>query len=248
MAAENKRVDWVCTIGSRQFAIEATLVQAMGKRIEMSKHLSGLCKPIALELDGKLPAPHIYELVVQPGALSAVKKKQLPAIRDHLLAWVRKIAPTLAATAPNNYARDMPTGVGFEVILYRLPKQQSAGRLRWAYAMPKDLQQEQRTPVRKAMREKLPKLCRWRAEGAVAVLAAVTKDIALSDEHMVAELFVSELRSRGIDLDQHSRLFIVDTAACQWPVYAVASAAEQQEQTCIEEVGNFNESELTEVG
>jgi hypothetical protein len=244
-AAENERVDWVATVGNQKFAIEATQVQAMCERIEMSEHLKGLCEPIALALDGTMPAPHIYELVVQPGALSNIRNKQLPAICDHLLQWVRKVAPTLAATPSNHFAREKPTGVGFEVTLYRLPRQQSAGSLRWAYAMPEDWQQEQRTPVREAMCKKLPKLCQWRAEGAVAVLAVWTNDIALSDEHMVAELFVSELRSRGICLDWHFRLFIIDTAVCQWTVYAVRST--EQQEACIDEVGIFSEFELTEV-
>ena len=110
--------------------------------------------------------------------------------------------------------------------------------------MPENLEQEQRVPVCKALQDKLPKLLHWRAKGAAAVFAVEIRDIALSDEHRVAEMFVSELRSRGVDLD---RFFIIDTSVSQWPVYAVRSTG-QGDQTCIEEVGNFDESELSEVG
>jgi len=85
---DNERVEWVASIGSQKFAIEVTLVQAMGERITTAKQLEGLCKPIAKELHGKLPVPGIYDLVVQPGALSGIANKRLPVVRNSLLAWI----------------------------------------------------------------------------------------------------------------------------------------------------------------
>ncbi len=236
-------MEWVALIGSQQFAIEVTQVQAMGERIATAKQLEGLCKPIAQELHGKLPAPGIYDLVVQPGALSGIENRQLPAVRKCLLAWVRDVVPTLGTKEPTHFARETPAGVGFEVTLYRFSTRRNHGCLRWAYATPENLEQEQQVPVCKALRDKLPKLLRWRAKGAAAVLAVETRDIALSDEHRVAEMFVGELRSRGVDLD---RLFIIDTAVRQWPIYGVRWT-KQGDQTCIEEAANFEESELREV-
>ena len=241
--ADNERVEWVASIGSQKFAIEVTQVQAMGERIAAAKQLEQLCKPIAQKLQGELPVPGIYDLVIQPGALSDIRNKQLPAVRKCLLAWVRDVAPTLGTKASTHFARETPAGCGFEVTLYRFRTRRNHGNLRWAYAMPENLEQEQRAPVCKALQDKLPKLLCWRAKGAAAVLAIETRDIALSDEHRVAEIFVSKLRSRGVDLD---RLFIINTAFRQWPVYAVRSTG-QGDQTCIEEVGNFDESEMSEV-
>ena len=167
----------------------------------------------------------------------------MPSIGRRLEAWIVKLAPTLGTKAPTHFARETPTGVDFEVTLYRFSTRRNHGCLRWAYAMPENLEQEQRVPVCKALRDKLPKLLRWRAKGATAVLAVETRDIALSDEHRVAEMFVGELRSRGADLD---RLFIIDTAVRQWPVY-VARSTKQGHQTCIDEAANFDEPELPEV-
>ena len=97
--ADNERVEWVASIGRRKFAIEVTQVQAMGEQIAMTTRLKRLCQPIALELDGKLPLPGIYDLVVQPGSLSGIKNKQLPAIRQRLtewsVMWLRRLARKL---------------------------------------------------------------------------------------------------------------------------------------------------------
>ncbi len=242
--ADNERVEWVTSIGSQKFAIEVTLVQAMGERIAMAKQLEELSKPIAQELKGTLPVPGIYDLVVQPGALSGIKNRQLPAVRKCLLAWIRDVAPILGTKAPTHFRRETPAGVGFEVTLYRFVTRRNHGCLRWAYATPENFEQEQRVPVCKALQAKLPKLLQWRAKGAAAVLAVETRDIALSDEHCVAETFVSELRLRGVDLD---RLFIIDTTVRQWPIYGVRSTT-QGHQTCIEEAASFDEPELSEVG
>jgi hypothetical protein len=67
------------------------------------------------KLDGKLPSPGIYELVIAPGALSGISNKRLSEIREHLTEWVRGVAPGLGTIPPNHFARETLVDVGFEV-------------------------------------------------------------------------------------------------------------------------------------
>src|SRR5258708_2534175 len=240
---ECERVEWVASIGAKKFALEVTLVQATSDRIKAAEHLEKMFEPIVAELKGALPLSGIYKLVIPPGALSGIKNRQLPAVRQSLTEWIRCVAPHLGAR-PSHFVRQTPANVGFEVTLYRFPPRQNDGCLRVAYAKPENLADEQRIPVRKMLKKKLPKLSRWQAKGAAAVLIVETRDIAQSDEHLVAEMLVEEMESCSVALDH---VFIIDTAIPQWAVYMLKPAG-QSDPAHLYEVADFNESELPPVG
>lgn len=239
-----ERVDWVASIGTKQFALEVTLVQAMPDRIYQTEHLKRLFEPIITELDGRLPSPGTYELVIKPGVLSGIENAKLPALRQCLTEWIRRVAPNLGTQPPSHFTRETPTGVGIEVALYRFPTRRNDGCFRVAYAMPQNLADEQRFPVQKALERKLRKLLRWQAKNAKAVLIVETRDIALSDEHLVAQMLAERLRSRSVAPDH---VFITDTAVPQWAVYVV-NAIGQSDCAALEEIATFDETGLPLVG
>jgi hypothetical protein len=242
--SQDELVDWVQTVGVRQFSIEVTLVQVMLDRRTQVRNLEIFFEPLRAVLDGKLPSPGIYELVIPLGALSIIKNKQLVRVRNKLREWVLRVAPSLGTKQPNHFVRETPTDVGFEVALYRFPTRRSNGCLSVTYLMPEDLPDRQRIPVRKALETKLPKLSRWQAKGAAAVLVVETRDIVLSDEHRVAEMLVEELEAQALVLDH---LFIIDTADYLWFAYEVPTAGPIG-QACLHEIAAFDERELEVAG
>ena len=231
---DSERVEWVAAIGPKKFAIEVTQVQPLPNRIRQTEQLERLFEPIVAELNGKLPSPGIYEACIAPGALSGRPLSE-GVRRETLTEWIRSVAPKLGMKPPNHFARETPAGVGFQVTLFRFPTRRHDGCLRVAYTRPENLAAEQRFPIRKALKKKLPKLLRWQAKGAEAVLSVETRDIALSDEHLVAEILIEELRSRVPALDY---VFIIDTATTQWPVYKVNAPGR------LDEIANFDEPGL----
>lgn len=241
---KDELVDWVQTVGGRQFAIEVTLVEAMAGRRKQLIHLQRFFELLRQELDGKLPSVGVFELVILPGALSIIRNNELTRIQNHLREWTFRVASSLGMKRPNHFVRETPADVGFEVALYRFPTRRHNGCLRVAYSMPEDLSDRQRIPVRKALETKLPKLSQWQAKGAVAVLVVELNDIALSNEHSVAEMLVEEMRMRAT-VPNH--LFVFDTANYLWTAYKV-HATDQVDRAHLCEMAAFDERELAVAG
>jgi hypothetical protein len=241
---EYERVDWVQSVGAKQFAIEVTLVEAMPGRREQVTHLQQLFEPLRAELDGKLPSPGVFQLVIQPGALSIFRKKQLPEVRSHLREWILRAAPSLEMKPPNHFVRATLAGIGLDVALYRFRTRPNNGSLRVAYSMPDDLRHRQRITIGKALKTKLPKLSQWQAKRAVAVLVVELNDIALSDEHCVGEMVVQELE-KCTTVPNH--LFVFDTAGYFWIAYKVR-ATDQMDRAHLSEIAAFDERELLVAG
>ena len=227
---DDERVEWLQALGARQFAIEVTLVEAIPGRKEQVTHLEGFFAPLRSELDGKLPSPGIYELVIPPGALSITKNKQLSKVQNRIKEWVLRAAPGLGMKRPNHFVRETPEGVDFEVALYRFQTRRNNGCVRLAYSVPEDLSNGQGAIVRTALEKKLPKLSRWQAKSAMSVLVVETRDIPPSAEHCVAEMIVEGLEARGVVPDD---LFIIDTADYLWIAYKIHASRQGIRLTCM---------------
>ena len=104
-------VELVAKLGSRQFALEHTRVEAYEGQLEGGVHFENLLGPVAEKLSGLVPDSGFYELNVSVDALDGVKRHLVPKMQDKLIDWVRDKARDLDARVPEQLDRDAPTQV-----------------------------------------------------------------------------------------------------------------------------------------
>ncbi len=196
---ENRRdtaVDLQFYIGSAEFVLEHTLIESFHKQIDYGEQFLKLLLPLEDELSGKLPIPGHYVLSVVPGALAGIRKPD--RVRAALKKWVLENAPSLPLVVPaTNHIREVPTDVGFEVILRRY--QGSDGKFEVVNRVQDDLEEHRRTRMRRALDEKCPKLSEARGESRNSVLVLESKDIALANFPAINTAFAEEIAHRPGD-------------------------------------------------
>lgn len=208
-------------LGAQRFAIEHTLIEPFPLAIQTGRQFQELAAEIEPALNGSMPGPGTYQLVFPIHPTERKPRHTHAALRERIIQWVREAGAELHGECPERLDRDhRPHGYcgvrtteieGIPLSLSRRVHWSENGRHDGALFMVRsigeDVEDQRRTRIRTALDKKLPKLTDCRAEGDLTVLILEYRDIALTNQVLVAQALEVELVGR--DCPDH--IFIADT-------------------------------------
>jgi hypothetical protein len=196
--------------GSR-YAFEHTLIEPFPDAIGIGKEFAELTSPIVSELNGKLPAPGIYDLHFPIHPTKGRHRRTHQMLRKAIIGWVRSAAQELHTEAPERLDRNrMPFGNsgrrsteidGLPLTLHRRMHWSDSTRhdgvILLARVVGNGIEDRRRDRIRTALDRKLGKLAACAQEGDVTVLILEFADLALTNHVFVTEALEAELACRS---------------------------------------------------
>lgn len=234
-------VDLRLRLGTREYAIEHTQIEAFEGQIRTGEEFGRFITPVTEQLQGTLPGPAVYYLLFPLDARLGVKGYQMGEMRSNLIAWVREHAQGLHEKSPDRPTRERnprgirdqyrgtPPGFSYEVVLARHAhwsfSSQRDGRVSVSRIAPGDVESLRAIRLRKALERKCPKLQRCKQEGARTVLVLEDGDIALSNECVIGDGLAGLLQERA---DLPDEIYLVDTSVDAWTVWLMNDALKSE--------------------
>ncbi len=224
-------------IGTQEYAIEHTKIEAFEDQISRGVSLESLVGPVKKALSGKLPGPGFCTMIFPRDRKLVVKKTSLKKCQQSLEVWVRENALHLyrrvqeriggESVVPHKYYRDSitgkPSGFSYAIKLSCRftgpPSAQESGRLgagRWAPGN-KELEDLRAHRLGRALFQKIPKLWRCKSEGARTVLVLESDDIALTEPSLVGDALIGLQEEFAAELPFPDEIYFVDTALSEGP-------------------------------
>lgn len=208
-------------LGAQRFAIEHTLVEPFPLAIQAGRRFQELTAEVEAALNGSMQRPGAYQLVFPIHPTEGKPPHTHGPLRERIIEWVREAGAELHGECPERRDRDRrPHGHrgvrkteidGIPLLLSRNVHWSESGRhdgaLFLSRSVGEDVEDQRRTRIRTTLDKKLPKLTACRAEGDVTVLILEYRDIALTNQVLVAQALEVELAGR--DCPDH--IFIADT-------------------------------------
>ena len=99
-------VDLRLTLGTQDYAIEHTQIEAFQNQIRTGEEFGQFITPVTEELCGKLPGPAVYYLHFPLDARLGVRANELERLRNDFIQWVREIAQRLHEKNPDRPTRE----------------------------------------------------------------------------------------------------------------------------------------------
>lgn len=244
---DGTRVELCLALGTTVYAIEHTRIEAFKNQIKRGISFALLVQPVIEELDGQIPGPALYDLILPLDRHLKVNKRQLLSIQETLICWIREKAETLHETildkaSPhsaqrdlNDYIEDTPPCFPFSVTLRCQVLQPVSGtkpgRIRASRIAPKsdELERYRAEALLESLNDKCPKLHNFRRENEQnsnefrTVLVLESDDIALTNDFVVAEKIPGLLADR---LDAPDEIYLIATEIDTWWVRPIKRGTE----------------------
>jgi hypothetical protein len=225
-------VEYRFDLGTGNYALEHTLVEAFDRQIHTGVDFNTLAFPIIEAIGDSLPKPGVYYLTFPLDASDKVRRKDFPAVQAAVTAWVRSAAGRLHAQqmqmrdgepyGKDFAVRETPSGMPFELhmirSLFRDIPAAANGRLMLSRFAPKEREELRQTRMQRALDTKCPKLRQCKDEGATSVLILENNDIALTNHLLVGDTMRALIASRD---DVPDEIFLVDTCQDEWTVWSL---------------------------
>ena len=253
-------VDLHLWIGSVQYAIEHTQIEAFTGQIGTDKAFTEFIKPVTDELSGRLPGPAVYALHFPSDTHLGLNSADLDHVRRNLIAWIRTKARCLCERNRDRLERKQaspryldsiqgkPPGIRYAVRLcLRLASSESkqGALVPSRYAPDGENSKARRTKrLREALRRKCPKLQRCKEDGARTVLVLESDDIALTNHVLVGECLNALLPEHTNLPDE---IYLVETEINPWAVHCVKLNTEDWPVERLSEPMMFNEGGLDDL-
>ena len=248
-------VDLRVRLGTVEYAIEHTQIEAFTDQIRTGEEYAQFIKPVVDQLSGTLPGPAVYELHFPIDTHLGVKSADLDRIRRELVAWIRTKAQCLYEKNRDRLEREHkspryldsirgePPGFPYPVRLWvgMACSASERGTLRHARLAPDDLEAHRADRLREALRRKCPKLQRCKEDGARTVLVLESDDIALTNYVLVSEALAGPLAERD---DLPDEIYLVETEINYWVVHCMKLATECWPVKQLAEPATFHVTDL----
>ncbi|HVS26557.1 MAG TPA: hypothetical protein VHE58_04575 [Burkholderiales bacterium] len=212
-------VELVCRIGGLRYALEHTRVEAFHNQIGDGFNFAGMTDGLSAELEGKLPANGLYQLILSVGATTGIKHHEVPHIRARLAKWILDAAHRLESKGDRGAESETPEGVPFSADL-RWQRWSAPTKLFAARGINEiSIEKDRVTQMMKGISSKLSKLKGWAELGAIDVLVLENWDAALSNFPFIRSAFTSAIQHLG---HVPSHVYCVDTYIhAQWTVWSI---------------------------
>jgi len=180
---------------SHRIAVEHTRVESFEEQIAYINQSYDVVEQINVQCQGKLPADHYYILTVPHPLIKSLKRKRKKRFVEDMYLWVSDIAKTLttdqwSSQTYNNQEVTLICGGSHPEMngnVGRIPEQ------------PKESDKLKRERFRRAIKEKLPKLIKYKLRG-------ITTSLLLED---IGGIFLdSQRRRRDLKITQRFLIFI----------------------------------------
>jgi hypothetical protein len=192
----------------RELAIEHTVIESFSGRIFEDRLFGELASCIEARLEGRLPLPGQYHVVLESGSIR--NRKSIPEACAKIAAWAESRADALevgdAFTAPDHIATEVLAPWDLKVRLQRWPGRD--GQVRAIRSIPEGLSAMREERIARALHHKCPKLDDASAGDRTSILILESDDLALSNYVEIAEATVHGLAAR---LDAPDIVCLVET-------------------------------------
>jgi len=186
-------VELTCLLNGSLFAFEHTGIEPFSRQIELGKHAAAFFQPIEEALAAILPHTELFHLHVPVDATRGLKPRNIPTIRQNIVAWVQAVAPTLPLntrarlTSPQRNVS--VTGVPFPMSLYRSARLIPPGDPLIIYhGVSGDREKARRDRIEEGYNKKIGKLGAWkRNSNARTILIFEDNDIQLTNPSVDTE-------------------------------------------------------------
>lgn len=175
--------DMLVSFGNKKFAIEHTSIDSIPNQRRDNNRFIKLLAPLKNELNGKLPTPGHYKLIIDMDVIPALKRSNESKIYQSIKEWCKKIAPTLSMRGTHSdkkhFERDRIPGVPFELTLYKLPGRD--GEFRIGRFSPEQIEEKRKGVLKQALCSRGEKVVNYKKEGCRTILILESNDRALAN-------------------------------------------------------------------
>ena len=256
-------VDFRLMLGTREYAIEHTQIEAIPGLIRAGEGYSQLIEPVIDEVSGTLSGSAVYKLHFPIDTHLGVKRADLARIRRGLIAWIRAKAQCLYERNRDRLERECrstrfldsieakPPGFPYPVRLWigAARSESRRGALRCARPGVDDEELEPRLAdrLREALRRKCPKLQRCKEDGARTALVLEDNDIAHTNHVLFGECLAALLPERA---DLPDEIYLVETEVKSWTVRCMKLDTDcwPVEHLALAELATFDVDDLIDLG
>ena len=252
-------VDLRLRLGTREYALEHTQIEAFPGRIRTDESFKQLIKPINEALAGTLPGPAEYVMYLPRDTSLGVSESALRGVIEDLTRWIRASAEALYERHAHELSekrasgrllgpiKGAPPSFGKQIQLWigASRSQAEGGTLRagrWDRE-EEEPESERRTRLRETLKKKCPKLLRCKREGARTILVLETDDFVLTNHLAVWEALAPALDERR---DAPDEIYLVESGLKPWTVRMMNHDAERWPNERWRE-SEFDPDELSDV-
>jgi hypothetical protein len=205
-------VDLVCKIGDHLFAFEHTGIEPFEGHVSLDAKSDKHLQAIRDLVEAALPSGESYTLYIPAGATLGLSGPALGRVLRAIATWIIATAPQLPMirrtdplTGPHN-ARipDVP----FPVSLTRAEPGPVPAGFHVVHLVERDTEKRRVERIRRAYKQKMPKLGVWKQLGARTVLILEENDIQLTSHWAVASAVMAV--EKGI-LEKPDEVYLVST-------------------------------------
>ncbi len=222
---EQRRVDYVCTIGQTLYAFEHTSIQPFPNQIELEVRSRSLFAPIIERFDHRSDREW-WELIVPVGAPAGLTGRKVGKVQDALIKWIEANAACVPVAPLDWRYRNLPLGESADGVPFRFSLHRASlegpyfpsgsplcGRFTMKGVAPANLEQQRAARLKTASECKSPKLAKWKRDsGARTVLVLEEDDLQLTNHFLVADALVP---AEATTPDAPDEVFMVSTCIDQ---------------------------------
>ncbi len=247
-------------LGTQEYAIEHTRIEAFEGEIERWVALECLVGLVEKAVCGKLPGPAIYNMSFPSDSVIRVSKSDLKKYQEILAEWVLETALHLYGkiqgrneSKSQDFIREKPCGFQHKIKLSCTitgpPSAQEPGRFGAARMAPEDSEALTTRRLRRALFQKIPKLWCCKSEGARTVLVLESDDIALTDPNLMGNLLNGLQEEFAAELPFPDEIYFVDTSSSKgpWAVWRMKFDRQRWSWEDLTEYTEFPVDELTDL-
>ena len=241
------RIELCLTLGTTVYAIEHTRIETFRDQIKRGISFASLVRSVIAELDGQLPGPALYDLILPLDRQLRMKRRQLERTQETLVCWISENAEELYESimdgaSPHTPLRNMndyvegkppyfPFGVRLRCQVLQCDSGPEPVRIGACRIAPEseELEQSRADALLQSLNDKCPKLDNFRKEEerkgleVRTLLVLESDDIALTNEIVVAEIIPKLLAAR---LDAPDEIYLIETEIDTWWIRPIKCGTE----------------------
>lgn len=207
--------DAIALVGKEKIALEHTSIDSVLEQRLNDSRLLKVLRPLEKEMSNRLPQPGHYLLVVHLHVIPT--GINWDDVRFRIRNWCLNVAPTLEIggprSSPKHFKCDKPTGVPFEVCLYRWPRRN--GQFFIGQFAPDNLEDMREDVLHRALTSRGKKVSRYRKFGYRTVLLLESNDLTLASSSAIG-LALVRATTRLPKEDLPDEVYLVETDVSPW--------------------------------
>jgi hypothetical protein len=218
---EQRRVDYVCTVGQTLYAFEHTGIEPFPNQIRLADHNKKLFDPIIGRFDHRADR-EVWDLYVPVEASAGLTEGQVGQVQNALIKWIEANAARIPVAPRYGRHANPPLGESADDVPFRFSMHRTSlegryypsdsplrGRLFLGPIAPADLEQQRAARLKTASKRKSPKLTKWKRDsGARTVLVLEEDDSWATNHFLVADALVP---AEATTPDAPDEVFLVST-------------------------------------